>query len=914
MIKNILFAFVFLFQFHIVGSYETLAQSDSVFDDSDLADIEGLDGRDEDSELEDEFGDLSDETIIDNFSADDFEQVEDSAPEDTTDPKDIEDEIGLEDDFDKDDYEELSDRPGYEVITDEELEKEFLEGDDDESSEDEDSLDSESLNEEMESTKEDLETESAEKDSESKSTDISDGPEEEEEEEEEEEPKDSEDMEIVDESADSKGMELVDESADSTEGEDERAKDLLEEDSTDEEGKIVEDLPEEDFINEDSDMEQLKEDIENMEEQEEELEGLKQEIEQTNEKEEQLKSEEAQIQIEQEKEEQNWNKKEEESLGLEEPAPFEEPVVEGLPVEEETPSLSGLNLITNIRYLTEKDQIVIDTSEIASYQERSNSETNQLVIEVLQSQLGENLHWPYILRDFNTDFGLIKADQKDSSTVRVIIQLKEGADFPKTTLSQEGNQIIIGYGEVVNNEIVPLDQAQSAGSDFDSILPSKTLEELYFGKIEFSGTPVSFHVIDAPIKQVLRFISEESGLNMVIDESVSGTVTLKLEDVPWDQALHTIFKVKSLGYTRDGNVITILPLSKIEERTRKLKEISERQKSLSPFHTKVIPIMFAKAVDVEKKVKEFSTVSQGNLRKGGRIIVHEESNTLVVVDTVETIKKIEAMAKFLDKPPQQVMVESKIVEVTKSFAKDFGFSWSLGGNFPVEIGPGGPLEFAKNAFGNMTSSYDLSYEKGTRSNITISGIPFIGDVDATLNLAEQNGSAQVLSTAKVLTKSGQSASITKNTPILILASRNTALDAGATGTETAGAINNNTAGNVGGVVQETTQTQDITLSLQVTPIVTSSGSIAIQTNLNLSTPGGEGGAFKTDRTATTEVLTKSGQTVVISGIYQKNETETGDMLPWLGKIPFLGWIFKNRNTNFAESEMLMFLTPTLISQ
>ncbi|MDE0091830.1 MAG: secretin and TonB N-terminal domain-containing protein, partial [Oligoflexia bacterium] len=201
----------------------------------------------------------------------------------------------------------------------------------------------------------------------------------------------------------------------------------------------------------------------------------------------------------------------------------------------------------------------------------------------------------------------------------------------------------------MNNEIVSEDEMKSSSADIGSILPAKTLEDLYFGNIQFSGTPVSFHVIDAPIKQVLRFISEESGLNMVIDETVSGTVTLKLEDVPWDQALHTIFKVKSLGYTRDGNVITILPLAKIEARTKKLKEISDRQKSLSPFETKVIPIMYAKASDIAKQVKEFSTPAGQGVYKGGRIIVHEESNTLVVVDTAVAVKKITAMAQFLDK-------------------------------------------------------------------------------------------------------------------------------------------------------------------------------------------------------------------------------------------------------------------------
>ena len=898
MIKIIL-ALIFLFQFPVFASYKLIAESEPVFDDSDLADIEGLDNREEDVELEEEFGDLSDEPIEDNFELDDFEMVEPEGEEDEEKSEETKgEEEFLEDDFDKLDYEVLSDKPGYEIITDEELEKEFSDADMS-STEKED----EELDEELNDLSTDSENENLE------AIETTDN---------------LEDMELVEEPED---MELVEELEDMESEEDrealESSENLKDSENEQEAIEFSDDSKGKESLDEFMDIEELEEpkdesekqlqqDIEAIEDQEEELDQLEDEIEQTTEQEEELRNAEEPIQVDE-----DWSQ-EEESLDLSEPEVFEEPTVEGLPVEEEDVDVSSLNLITNIRYLTEKDLIIIDSSEIASYQERSNLETNQLIIEVLQSRLGENLHWPYVLRDFNTDFGLIKADQKDSSTVRVIIQLKEGADFPKTTLSKEGNQIFIGFGEVIDNEIVSMDQNSQATNDLGAILPAKTLEDLYFGNIEFSGTPVSFHVIDAPIKQVLRFISEESGLNMVIDESVSGTVTLKLEDVPWDQALHTIFKVKSLGYTRDGNVITILPLSKIEERTKKLKEISDRQKSLSPFQTKVIPIMFVKASDIESKVKDFSTPAGSGLSKGGRIIVHEESNTLIVVDTADVIKKISAMAKFLDKPPQQVMVESKIVEVTKSFARNFGFNWNLGGDFPVRIDASGFIDFFKSTLEGISGSYNANYNKGAgfENTFTMSGLPFIGNINSTLNLAESEGSLQVLSTAKIVTESGKSASITKNTPILILASRNTALDAGAAGGGggTAGAVTQGTAGNVGGLVQETTQTQDIQLSLNVTPIVTSSGSISIKASINLSTPGGEGGAFKTDRTADTEMLAKNGQTVVISGIYEKNETQTGDSLPWLGKIPFVGWLFKNKNSNFAESEMLMFITPTLVEQ
>ncbi|MCY4321970.1 MAG: type II and III secretion system protein, partial [Bdellovibrionaceae bacterium] len=237
-------------------------------------------------------------------------------------------------------------------------------------------------------------------------------------------------------------------------------------------------------------------------------------------------------------------------------------------------------------------------------------------------------------------------------------------------------------------------------------------------------------------------------------------------------------------------------------------------------------------------------------------------------------------------------------------------------NFPVRVGADGFLNFLINGLNNTSYTYSLDNQSGLQNTFTMNGFPFLGDLDATLNLAETDGSVQVLSTTKILTKSGQSASITKNTPILILASRNTVLDAAASGqqnvTQVAPGTTNNQVGGAAGVAQETAQTQDITLSSNVTPVVTSSGSISIQVDLNLSTPGGDGGAFKTDRTAQTEVLTKDGQTVVVSGIYQKNETQRGDSIPWLRNIPILGWMFKTKNSNFAESEMLMFVTPNLV--
>ena len=554
---------------------------------------------------------------------------------------------------------------------------------------------------------------------------------------------------------------------------------------------------------------------------------------------------------------------------------------------------SSLNRITNIRYISSKDQIIIDCSEPTSYQVRTNEKTNQFIIEILQAKLADNLHWPYVLRDFNTQFGLIKADQKDANTVRIIIQLKEGAHFPQSVLTEKGNQILVAYGKIVEHEIIG-----TKDLSFQSkrpILPAKTLEDLYLGNLQFSGSPISFHVIDAPIKQVLRFISEESGLNMVIGESVQGTVTLKLEDVPWDQALHTIFKVKSLGYTRDGNVITILPLSEIEERTRNLKIISDRQRSLSVFETKVIPISYGQLSNIHDEVKEFSTPGSDYSRPG-KIITHIESNTLIVIDTAEIIKKIESLIQYLDQPPKQVMIEARIVEVAKNFSKNLGLNWGLGGNLPVTINASGLLEL----IGNIGGSYSGRFNSGSGvASLNINGLPIIGDINASLDLAEAEGYAQVVSSPKVTVTSGKQASITRNAPILIPRT-----------TTTTNTPDGNTSD------QSSFESVDVAISLNVTPTVTSTGSVFLQVNITKTDPGPGAGtvgqAVTLNRSAQTEILAKNGQTVVIGGIYEKSEVGGSTGIPFFKNIPFLNMLFSRQSNSHTNSELLIFITPKLL--
>ena len=809
-----IFLFCSSFSHSLVSQSYFLAEDDSFFDDSELADIEGLDSKDP---LEEEFDTFSTDEE-DNFDKKEFEEFEE---EDNTENSDIAD---TEEEFDRENYEVISDKPDYELVTDEEIEREF--GDDTATEED---LEEKAAEGDLE---EDLEEEAAEGDLE-------------------------EDLE--EEAAEGDLEEDLEEEA--AEGD-------LEEDLEDEtaEGDLEEDLEEkavEGDLEEDLEEEAAEGDLE------EDLEGEESE----GDSEEDLEEEAAEGDLEEDLE--------------------EEAAEEDLEEIEDT-SDESLNLISNIRYISEKDQIVIDCSEATTYSVKKNTETNQYILEIFQSKLADNLNWPYVLRDFKTSFGLLKADQKDSNTVRVIIQLKEGVDFPQSSLSEDSNQIFIGYGTIVGHEIVK--ESDSGNKELKSILPSKTLEDLYLGDIQFSGEPLSFHVKDAPIKEVLRFISEESGLNMVVGESVTGTVTLKLEDVPWDQALYTIFKVKSLGYTRDGNVITILPLEEIEQRTKKLKEISDRQKSLTPYITKVIPINYGKMSDIAEKLKGFSTKGSEGI-KSGQIIVHTESNTFVVIDTEEAIKKMEAIISYLDRPPKQVMIEAKIVEAQENFTKKFGLNWNLTGNLPVRLNVAGFLDFFK----GISGSY--RFPSDGKTTLNLNNLPVVGNLQASLDLAESNNYAQVISTPKVVVISGKPASINRNAPILI--------DKSTTVTTTA----------QGGTSENTSkETMDVSISLKVTPTVTTTGSVFLQVDVTRSDPGagttsGEaGGALTISKTAKTEVLVKNGETIVIGGLYEKNEVHGIDSIPIVKNIPFLNLLFNRKARTSGKSELLVFITPRLLDE
>ena len=396
------------------------------------------------------------------------------------------------------------------------------------------------------------------------------------------------------------------------------------------------------------------------------------------------------------------------------------------------------------------------------------------------------------------------------------------------------------------------------------------------------------------IREVLYFISEGTGLNMVISEGVTGKISVKLRQVPWDQVLLTVLKAKKLGYLREGNVIRIMTLASLRQHQREIQEMIASQKILDPLQVKVIPVVYAEADQLEKQVGVFLT------EKRGRTVVDRHTNSIIVTDTERVISKVEALIKNLDRSPTQVMIEAKIVEARKSFVRNLGIGWLFTGE-PLNINPGNNSRLALNITGGIDAFPTLrSITGGGRTvktrNLAISFAP-IGRLEAVLDLSEANGTAHVISSPRIMVLNGEEATITQSTETIDIATQ--------------------AAGTTGQTVGTSAQRSPVVLQLKVQPKITALGSVFMQIEMKRDFPGpivdqGTKARPVNTRAASTKVLVDNGQTIVIGGIYQKDETRFDEGLPVLKNIPILGWLFNTFSSDISRNELLLFLTPRVM--
>jgi type IV pilus assembly protein PilQ len=427
----------------------------------------------------------------------------------------------------------------------------------------------------------------------------------------------------------------------------------------------------------------------------------------------------------------------------------------------------------------------------------------------------------------------------------------------------------------------------------------------------FTGRRVDLDLKDADIHDVFRTLAKVGRVNIVAADNVSGSVTISMNNVPWDQALDVILQAKGLGQVRRGNIVRIAQMADLNKERELALERRKSELQLAPIETRLIPVSYAKASDLQNRAKEM-------LSPRGSISVDERTNVLIARDVSGNLNQIEELTRALDTQTPQVLIEARIVEATSRFQRDVGIQWggdlSFGpatGNetglaFPSSIGavggasdqntPTAGLSPTQNAIPNPNFAVNLPATVGTGAGgalgLTFGSIDNSGNLNVRLSAAEATGMLRIVSSPRILTLDNAEARITQGTLIPFS-------QISAQGVQTV--------------------FQEAKLQLLVTPHVTADGSISMHVKINRDEPDFNQTSARGDptilkREAETELLVRDGHTAVIGGIYTRNTGRNLDQIPILGDIPVLGVLFQRRRSSDSRSELVIFLTPRIVNR
>ncbi|WP_158880163.1 type IV pilus secretin PilQ [Rhodanobacter sp. L36] len=443
----------------------------------------------------------------------------------------------------------------------------------------------------------------------------------------------------------------------------------------------------------------------------------------------------------------------------------------------------------------------------------------------------------------------------------------------------------------------------------------------------YSGSRVTFNFQDIPVRSALQLIADVSKLNLVASDSVGGSVTLRLDNVPWDQALDVILRAKSLDKRRNGNVIWVAPQGELAKYEQDVADAKLKAQDTAELVTDYVPISYGKAKDIATLLTTGSMQSQGgggstssNTSRGflstrGSVSFDERTNTLLINDTPDKIKQLRDLIAVLDKPVQQVLIESRIVVATESFTRDLGAKFGIGGrqsntgagsNLANGLGGGNVISIGSSAAGgSATSGFNVSLPaspaQGTASTLGLAILGANYSVDLELSAAQSEGRGEVISSPRVITANQQEAVIRQGQEIGYVTYQNSAGSAPGSGTATV-------------------QFKDAVLELKVTPTITADNRVYLAINVKkdalnsyITVPGSGQVPIIDTRELNTSVLVDNGQTVVLGGIYEVNKSNTISKVPGLGDIPGLGVLFRSTDRSATKAELLIFVTPRILS-
>jgi type IV pilus assembly protein PilQ len=417
----------------------------------------------------------------------------------------------------------------------------------------------------------------------------------------------------------------------------------------------------------------------------------------------------------------------------------------------------------------------------------------------------------------------------------------------------------------------------------------------------FTGEPVSLNFEGADLRTVLRTFADISGLNIVIDQSVQGAVDVKLDAVPWDQALDIILRDHKLGYSVDGTIVRIAPMTVLADEEAQRRKLADERALAGDLEVLTRPLSYAKAADLTPLLTRTALSPRGDVQ------IDSRTNTIIIRDLANRLQGAAQLLDTLDRPQPQVEIEARIVTTTRDYARRIGVTWGFNGRVAPDLGNTTGLAFPNQGgisgrtggvqgpnIGAITDHTSTAVNLGVASAANAVGLA-LGSVNGAFNLdvaltaLEESGNGRILSTPRVATQNNVAAEIVQGVQIPIQT------------------VANNTV---------TVTFRDAALKLNVVPQITAANTVIMQVSLENSSPDFSRAItgippINTQRAMTT-LLVSDGQTSVIGGIYVNARDTAHDRTPGLYKIPILGWLFQRREFTEESRELLIFITPRII--
>lgn len=592
---------------------------------------------------------------------------------------------------------------------------------------------------------------------------------------------------------------------------------------------------------------------------------------------------------------------------------------------------SGFGLtIKSVDFMTveTKSRLQIGLDGKATFDVKRVGDNLTLLID--NARISNNLTRPFITREFETAVTQILPRQQGNTAV-FDITMKQIVPY---FVSQDNNLLIMDFDipewarkekQAAQDKIVviqpaaateqssqPFQKREPAASqvrNIPSVLKGSDIVERSYVEPTYTGERISLDFQNADIHNVLRIIADVSGLNIVTSDQVKGNITIRLKDIPWDQALDVVLESKDLGKMAVGNVVRIDAADKIKKAQERKLESLKTEEQLEPLITSVTPVNFAKASDIAGTIKGKEV---GLVSDRGSITAEDRTNVLIIKDIKKNVDDINAMIKRLDKPTPQVLIAARIVQADNDFTRGLGVQW--GGSyrnqsnrshfglsgvntgparnlFNTTVTPGGNTTWSTSTVPQPSLAVNFPTNQAAGFGITIgrlAGSAF--DLDLRLDIGETIGSAEVIARPKIVTMDNKKAVIRQGEKYPYVVRD----DEG----------------------QLSTELKDIELVLEVTPRIAFDGSvnmeILVKRNAIGSIVNSLGDPSIASREAQTEVLVRNGETSVIGGIIEEEERMNIQRVPFLGKLPVVGFLFSGKTQDKSKKELLIFITPQVL--